>query len=298
MRVLLTGASGQVGHEIESLTPTGFELLARTSSQLDITDASAVLTAVSEYKPAIIMNAAAYTAVDQAESESERAWSVNRTGPANLGKAAQGVGAVVFHLSTDYVFAGDLDRAYRETDPTGPTGVYGASKLAGEQALRAQLHRSLILRTSWVFGVQGKNFVKTMLKMGGEREELRVVADQTGCPTSATSIANCFWELAAHFQNAEELQWGTYHFAGSPPCTWHDFAREIFTRALQTGLLHKLPVLRPITTQEYPTPAQRPAFSVLDCSLIQNTFGICQPDWRADLDKVLEELRTNGVRVV
>lgn len=291
MRVLLTGASGQVGHEIERLTPAGFELLAQTSSQLDITDASAVLAAVSAYKPDIIMNAAAYTAVDQAESESERAWSVNRTGPASLGKAAHGVGAVVFHLSTDYVFAGDLDRAYRETDGTEPTGVYGASKLAGEQALMAHLQRSLILRTSWVFGVQSKNFVKTMLKMGAEREELRVVADQTGCPTSAMSIASCFWELAAHYQDSGDLQWGTYHFAGSPPCTWHEFAREIFTRALQPGLLHKLPAICPIPTQEYPTPAQRPAFSVLDCSLIQRTFGIFQPDWRVDLDKVLEELR-------
>ncbi|GGC99351.1 dTDP-4-dehydrorhamnose reductase [Halopseudomonas salina] len=291
MRVLLTGASGQVGHEIERLTPTGFELLARTSSQLGITDASAVQTAVSEYKPAIIMNAAAYTAVDQAESESERAWSVNQIGPANLGKAAQSVGAVVFHLSTDYVFAGDLNHAYRETDSTGPTGVYGASKLAGEQALLAQLQRSLILRTSWVFGVHGKNFVKTMLKLSNEREELRVVADQRGCPTSAASIANCLWELAVRYQKAGDLQWGTYHFAGSPACTWHDFAQEILNRALQSGLLDKLPALRPITTQDYPTPAQRPAFSVLDCSLIQNTFGICQPDWRVDLDKLLEELR-------
>ncbi len=291
MRVLLTGASGQVGHEIERLTLAGFDLLARTSSQLDITDASAVFAAASEYKPDIIMNAAAYTAVDQAESEAERAWSVNKTGPANLAKAAQSVGAAVFHLSTDYIFAGYSKGAYRETDAPGPTGVYGASKLAGEQALMAGVQRSLILRTSWVFGVHGKNFVKTMLKMGGEREELRVVADQRGCPTSAASIARCLWELAARYQKAEDLQWGTYHFAGSPDCTWHDFAQEILNRALQSGLLHRLPVLRPITTRDYPTPAQRPACSVLDCSQIQHTFGIRQPDWRNDLDKVLEELR-------
>jgi dTDP-4-dehydrorhamnose reductase len=291
MRVLLTGASGQVGHEIERLALAGFDLLARTSSQLDITDASAVLAAASDFKPDIIMNAAAYTAVDQAESESECAWSVNKTGPTNLAKAAQNVGAAVFHLSTDYVFAGDSKCAYRETDAPGPTGVYGASKLAGEQALMAEVQRSLILRTSWVFGVHGKNFVKTMLKMGAEREELRVVADQRGSPTSAASIANCLWALAAHYRKAGDLQWGTYHFAGSPACTWHDFAQEILNRALQSGLLHRLPVLCPITTQDYPTPAQRPAFSVLDCSQIQHTFGISQPDWRDDLDEVLEQLR-------
>lgn len=291
MRVMLTGSAGQVGQEIARLAPGAFDLKALTSAQLDITDAAAVEAAVKACKPDIIINAAAYTAVDQAEREPERAFRINQTGPANLGRAARDTGAAVFHISTDYVFAGDQARAYRETDQCAPTGVYGASKLAGEHALAESLTSSLVLRTSWVFGAKGNNFVKTMIRLGNERDELRVVADQFGCPTSAVSIASCLWQLAESYRKAGDLRWGTYHFAGSPSCSWHAFAEVILDRAYEKGLIKRRPLVHPIDTRDYPTPARRPAFSGLDCSALLRAFGIAQPDWRNDLDAMLEELK-------
>ncbi len=288
---MLTGSAGQVGHEVARLTPGAFDLKALTSAELDITDAAAVEAAVKACRPDIIINAAAYTAVDKAEQEPERAFDVNQTGPANLGRAARDADAAVIHISTDYVFTGDQTRAYRETDPCAPTGVYGASKLAGEHALTGSLTQSLVLRTSWVFGATGNNFVKTMIRLGNEREELRVVADQYGCPTSAAAIANCLWQLAESYRMKGDLRWGTYHFAGAPSCSWHAFAEVVLDCAYQTGLIKKRPPVHPITTRDYPTPARRPAFSELDCALILQTFGIEQPDWRKDLNAMLRELQ-------
>ena len=186
MRVLITGARGQVGYELLRLAPQGFDAVGLGSAELDIADASAVAREVERLQPHLIINAAAYTAVDKAESDTERAYAVNRDGPANLGVAASHLGIPVLHISTDYVFAGDAKEPYRETDATGPTGVYGASKLAGERALAGACERHLVLRTSWVFGAHGNNFVKTMLRLGSERDELSVVADQLGCPTSVS----------------------------------------------------------------------------------------------------------------
>lgn len=287
MRVLITGARGQVGHELMRLVPAGFEALGMGSAQLDIADAAQVARVVAELQPQLIINAAAFTAVDKAESEAQRAWAVNRDGVRHLAIAAERLSIPLLHISTDYVFAGDASEPYRETDPTQPTGVYGASKLGGEAALLADCSKYLVLRTSWVFGAHGNNFVKTMLRLGRERDELAVVADQHGCPTSAASIATALWALASQYREQGTLQWGIYHFSGAPACTWHAFAQEIFHQAYVQGLVAKVPQIRAIGSAEYPTPARRPDWSVLDCSKLQGAHGIALPDWREDLNVVL-----------
>ena len=290
MRVLIAGAHGQVGHELLRFAPDGCEVVALGSAELDITNAQQVAKVVERLRPQLIINAAAYTAVDKAESEPERAWAVNRDGIAHLAQTAERLGIPIFHISTDYVFAGDASEPYRETDPTGPTGVYGASKLGGELELVANCSEHIILRTSWVFGAHGNNFVKTMLRLGREREELGVVADQRGCPTSAASIARALWALAVQYREHGSLQWGLYHFSGTPACTWHEFALEIFRQAHALSLLERVPLVRAICTADYPTPATRPAWSVLDCAKLRETLGIAQADWREELVQVLREL--------
>ena len=290
MRVLITGAHGQVGHELMRHVPDGFEPVGMGSAQLDIADAVQVAEVVAAVQPQLIINAAAYTAVDKSENEPQRAWAVNRDGVAHLAQAAERLGIPLLHLSTDYVFAGDAREPYRETDPTGPTGVYGASKLGGEVALAEHCRQQLTLRTSWVFGVHGNNFVKTMLRVGREREELGVVADQHGCPTSAASIASALWSLASQYRQHGTLQWGVYHFSGAPASTWYEFALEVFRQAQELKLLDRLPHVRAISTVDYPTPAQRPAWSVMDCSKLHAAHGIAQADWRDELRMVLREL--------
>lgn len=290
MRVLITGARGQVGHELLRRAPAGFEVSGLGSQELDIADNAQVCAAIERLQPQLIINAAAYTAVDKAESESGRAYAVNRDGVANLARAD----VPVLHISTDYVFAGDATQPYRESDSTGPTGVYGASKLAGEQVLAESNPRHLILRTAWVFGAHGHNFVKTMLRLGRERDSLGVVADQRGGPTAAAAIADALWQLASRYRDSGDLAWGTYHFTGAPACTWHAFAEEIFRQGLERGLLTRLPQVNAITTSDYPTPARRPAWSVLDGSRLEATYGIAQPDWRQGLAAVLDELATSA----
>lgn len=291
MRVLITGAQGQVGHELLRLAPNAFDVAGLGSGDLDITDAHAVAREVERLQPQLIINAAAYTAVDRAESEPDLAYAVNRDGPLHLGKVAERQGIPVLHISTDYVFAGDAQAPYRETDPTGPTGVYGASKLAGEQALAASCTRHVIMRTSWVFGAHGHNFVKTMLRLARERDHLSVVADQQGCPTSAASIARALWSLAQQYRQEGSLRWGVYHYSGTPACSWHEFAEEIFRQAHSIGLIPGLPAVDAISSQQYPTPAKRPAWSVLDCSLLTQIYGIDPADWRDELKAVLTELK-------
>jgi dTDP-4-dehydrorhamnose reductase len=290
MRVLIAGAHGQVGHELMRLVPAGFEAIGLGSAELDIADAAQVAAVVERVQPQLIINAAAYTAVDKAESEPQLAYAVNRDGVAHLASAAQARAIVLLHLSTDYVFAGDATSPYSEQDATAPTGVYGASKLAGELALAAGCSRYMILRTSWVFGAHGNNFVKTMLRLGRERDELSVVADQQGCPTSAASIARALWTLASEYLDRGALQWGTYNFSGSPACSWYEFALEVFRQGRELDLLAKVPHVNAISTVAYPTPAKRPAWSLLDCSKLQTAHGITQADWRHELHTVLVEL--------
>lgn len=294
MRVLITGARGQVGHELLRLAPNAFfDVVGLGSEDLNITDAHAVAREVERLQPQLIINAAAYTAVDRAESEPERAFAVNRDGPLNLGCAAERLGIPVLHISTDYVFAGDARTPYREDDPTAPTGRYGASKLAGEQALAASCSRYIVMRTSWVFGAHGHNFVKTMLRLSKERDSLSVVADQQGCPTSAASIARALWLLVHRYQREGSLAWGVYHYRGAPACSWHGFAEEIFRQAHLLGLITHKPIVYAITTEQYPTPARRPAWSVLDCSLLKQLYGIESVDWRDELKSVLAELQSS-----
>jgi dTDP-4-dehydrorhamnose reductase len=273
------------------LAPQGIEVLGLDAQALDITEPAQVARRVAELAPGAIINAAAYTAVDRAESDVQRAYAVNRDGVALLAEAAEHLAIPLLHISTDYVFAGDGDRSYREEDATAPAGVYGASKLAGEQALAERCSRGLILRTSWVFGAHGNNFVKTMLRLAGERDELAVVADQHGGPTPAASIAGVLWLLVERYRDQDSLRWGTYHFSGSPTCNWHEFAEEVFRQALELQLIERVPRMRAITSAEYPTPARRPLWSVLDCSKLERQFGIAQPDWRAGLHQVLQQLR-------
>lgn len=294
--VLITGAKGQVGAELVKLAPAGFTVIGLGSDQLNITNQQQVDAAVAEHQPSLIINAAAYTAVDKAESAAAQAFAVNEKGVACLAKAAQQAGIPLFHISTDYVFDGDgvfdgkAKIAYPETAVVNPQSVYGASKLAGEQALAATHNKHIILRTSWIFGATGNNFVKTMLRLGKERDELAVVADQHGCPTSAASIAQVLWQLAKNYQQQGDLPWGIYNFSNFPACTWHDFALEIFKQGKALGLLEKIPNVKAITTADYPTPAKRPAWSVLDCKKIEAVLGHQVPDWKIELNQLLKNL--------
>ena len=291
MRILVCGAGGQVGHElINRASGYGLEALGMTRDNLDITDAGQVADLVSRLKPGLIINAAAYTHVDNAETHGERAYSVNRDGAERLAQAARQASIPLLHISTDYVFSGNARAPCREEDEVAPTGVYGASKLAGEAAIQAVLDEHLILRTSWVYGVHGHNFVKTMLRLGCQRDALSVVADQYGCPTQAGSIADALLELAQRYAQNGVLAWGLYHYSGRSPCTWFDFAVEVFRQAEAKGMLAARPKVSPISTAQYPTPARRPAWSVLDCSKFETTFGIETHDWHDDLSIVLDAL--------
>lgn len=287
MRVLITGARGQVGHELVHQAPQTVELIALGSQELDISCAEQVKQAMHTHRPDLIINAAAYTAVDQAETDSERAYAVNHAGCLHLAQAAQQLNIPLLHISTDYVFSGTAQTAYRETDSCQPQSIYGASKLAGEQAIVQHCPQHIILRTSWVFGTEGNNFVKTMLRLAQTRDELSIVADQQGNPTSARSIANALWAITLQYQSNPSQPWGIYHYSGTPACTWYDFAENIFQQALQLSLIKQSPQLNAITTADYPTPAKRPAYSVLDNQLISDTFGIKASNWREELHTVL-----------
>lgn len=292
MRILVCGSNGQVGHELVARAAGfGLEATGLPRKQLDICQPAQVASALQRYQPGLIINAAAYTLVDHAETDVERAYAVNRDGCSTLAGAASLARIPLLHISTDYVFAGDGSMPYRESDMAVPAGVYGASKRAGELEIQARLDEHLILRTSWVYGAYGNNFVKTMLRLGAQRDALSVVADQFGCPTHAGSIAEVLLELAARYASSGRLAWGLYHYCGAPPCSWHDFAVEIFRQAQEKGLLARCPQVHPINTAQYPTPARRPAWSVLDCSLIERTFGIAARDWRGELSLVLDELK-------
>lgn len=291
MRILVCGAGGQVGHELVGRAGAyGLEALGMTSGRLDITNADQVAEVVKQLKPGMIINAAAYTHVDNAETHREQAFAVNRDGAARLAEAAGRAAIPLLHISTDYVFSGEARMPYCETDEVAPTGVYGASKLAGEDAIQAELREHLILRTSWVYGVHGHNFVKTMLRLGRQRDSLSVVADQYGCPTQAGSIADVLLQLARHYVQTGSLAWGLYHYSGRSSCTWFDFAVEIFRQAEAKGMLAQQPRVSSIATSQYPTPARRPAWSVLDCTKFETTFGINTRNWHDDLSDVLDAL--------
>ena len=289
MRIVITGAKGQVGWELARRAPSlGYEALAWDVDELDITDAGAVHAALEASGAAAVINAAAYTAVDQAEQDSARAFSVNRDGPAHLAAACARLQIPLFHISTDYVYDGGKRDPYVEDDPVTPLGVYGASKLAGDEAVRQVLPRHLILRVSWVFGVHGHNFVKTILRLAREREELRIVVDQHGCPTFAGDIAATLLELVRRIDDIDaNAAWGIYHYRGEPATTWHGFASAIVESARAREAL-AVRVVTPITTADYPLPAARPMNSVLDCAKLAERCGIQPPPWRIGLEAVLD----------
>ncbi|MGF6228735.1 dTDP-4-dehydrorhamnose reductase [Inquilinus ginsengisoli] len=281
MTLVVLGAGGQVGRELAELAQArGLAMRALARSEVDITDAAAVAAAVRGAD--FVANCAAYTAVDKAETERDQAFAVNATGPGVIARACAEAGAALLHISTDYVFRGDGDRPWREDDPIAPLSVYGESKAAGEAAVREALPRHVILRTAWVFAAHGNNFVRTMLRLGAERPELRIVADQRGGPTAAADIAAAILAIRERAQAPGFDGWGTFHFAGAPATSWHDFAAAIF--AEKGGAA---PALRPIATSDYPTPARRPSNSVLDCGKIGRVFGLAQPDWRRALSAVV-----------
>jgi dTDP-4-dehydrorhamnose reductase len=290
MRILLTGAMGQVGWEVKRRCDRDRHALwALDRRALDITDLKAIERVLDDSQSEIVINAAAYTAVDRAEQEASLAYAVNRDGAAYLAMACATRGIPLLHISTDFVFDGGRQGGYREDDPVAPLGVYGSSKWAGEEKVRDILTRHLILRVSWVFGAHGGNFVKTMLRLARERETLSVVADQRGCPTYAGDVADVLLDFVDRLEVGDELVWGTYHYAGTPPTTWHGFTVAILDAARDFEELRALSVI-PITTAEYPTPARRPADSTLDCSRLASQFGIKPRSWKAGLNATLRAI--------
>lgn len=287
MRILITGSKGQLGAELLGSIPAGCEACGIDLAELDLTDAAALSAYVAEFAPDVIVNAAAYTAVDKAEDEVEAAYAANRDAVANLARAAKVVGARLLHVSTDYVFDGRGHVPYQPSDPTGPLGVYGASKLAGEQVLREILpDRSVIVRTAWLYSGRGNNFVKTMLRLMAERDSLGVVVDQIGTPTSAATLADVLWRFAAN----PELS-GVYHWTDAGVASWYDFAVAIREEAVAAGLLAgTAAVVKPIATADYPTKTARPAYSVLDKTATWRAFDIASAHWREPLRRVVRAL--------
>lgn len=291
--MLVTGAQGQVGKELTHIADDkGYNIIAASRAELDITQEENVGNYISKLQPDIVINAAAYTAVDKAEDEQKVAFAINRDGAKNLALACKKQNIPLLHISTDYVFDGSKSEPYGESDTVSPLGVYGESKWQGEEAIRKILHEHIILRVAWVFGAQGNNFVKTMLRLGKERDELNIVNDQFGGPSPAKNIAQTLITLVEQYQQQNNtLVWGTYHYCGSPKTSWYDFAKEIFDQGFGMGLLNKHVKVKPITTAEYPTIAKRPANSMLNCEKLATTYGIEMPDWKEALRKVLMKLR-------
>ena len=287
MKVLITGASGQVGRALQESIPPGAEVRALTHAQLDISDATAVRSVLGNFTPTVVINAAAYTAVDRAESEPAAAEAINAAGPRHLAEAVLGLtGARLLQISTDYVFDGRGSAPRRPDDPTGPLSVYGRSKLAGERAVLELLgNRAVVLRTAWVYAAAGSNFVLTMLRLMRERGAVRVVSDQRGSPTAAASVARALWRAAA----LPEAH-GVLHWTDAGTTNWYEFACAIAADAQAEGLLARAPEVTPITTAEYPTPAPRPLNSTLDLTASATQLGMRPVPWRDNLRTTLRAL--------
>lgn len=290
MKVLITGARGQLGLCLQSRITNDFEPIALSSSELDITSKSMVNHAITTLQPDLIVNCAAYTAVDQAENDEKTAYSVNCTGPENLAYAAAILGIPLIHISTDYVFDGESKTPYLPESPTAPTSVYGNTKLAGEKAVQAITSKHIIIRTAWVFSEYGSNFVKTMIKLGSSKDELGIVADQIGCPTYAGDLAQLIIMFADKLKNADFNQYGVYHFCGNKAVSWYDFAKEIFTRQLSVDENYKAPKLNPLSTAQFPTAAKRPQYSVLADNSLPLLGLLESSNWRNSLSTVINKL--------
>ncbi|MEE4263303.1 MAG: dTDP-4-dehydrorhamnose reductase [Desulfobacteraceae bacterium] len=290
MKLLITGAHGQLGRSIiDASQSKGCRVQAPPEEDLDITDHGKVDHIITDLQPDIVINTAAYTQVDKAETEETLAFKINKTGCTHLARTCAEKQIPLVHISTDYVFDGQKDAPYLETDPMSPIGVYGRSKAEGEIEIRSILKEHIILRTSWLYGIHGQNFVKTMLRLATGQKEIRVVADQYGCPTNSADLAQAILTICDYLYSKPKISWGTFHYCGSGVISWHTFAEKI----MELTRLHQgTPTARaePVTTAEYPTRAARPIYSALDCSRITRHFGIRPRPWQISLEKTVRQL--------
>ena len=290
MKLLIIGSKGQLGSELViECKRNDFSFLALDLPEFNITDQPQVKKTLADFKPSIVINASAYTNVDMAETEPEIAYTVNSDGPANLAVSCDKNRIPIIHISTDYVFDGSKGQPYAESDPVSPLGIYGKSKEKGESKLRSILKQHIILRTSWLYSAYGNNFVKTMLKLGKEKEIIKVVSDQYGCPTCAADLAEAVVDISKQITQNFKIAWGTYHYCGLGITTWHEFAKAIFEIASQYQN-YKVSSVEAITTAQYPTKTKRPAFSALDCGLFKKHFGINIKPWQESLEKTIERI--------
>jgi dTDP-4-dehydrorhamnose reductase len=292
MKLLVTGAKGQLGWELMRHAAEGsFSVTGVDLPEVDLCEDAQVAQTFEAARPDLVINAAAYTNVDGAESERALCYRVNEAVPRRLAVACRRAGIPLMHISTDFVFHDPRTTPWTESDPVSPRGVYAASKAVGEDAVKAELNQHLIVRTAWLYGIRGKNFVKTMLTLARDREEIGVVADQEGCPTFAGDLAQTLLAMAAKLAGGGELAWGTYHYCGGGSTTWHGLAEAAIDLARRRKQVDfKLKRLKALTTAEYPTPAVRPAYSVLDCGKIEKALGIAIPTWETVLAAVIDDL--------
>ncbi len=290
MKILITGADGQLGRElINQGQLKGFSVQAPSEDDMDITDLEKIDRCMAFHQPEVVINAAAYTQVDKAESEAALAFAVNTTGSANLARMCAKNKTPLVHISTDYVFDGQKGTSYLETDTISPVGVYGRSKAEGEIEIRSHLKEHIILRTSWLYGIHGHNFAKTMLKLATTKPKIRVVADQYGSPTNAADLAQTILIISDRMQFNNDVDWGTYHYCGQGVISWYNFAEKIVGLARLYADV-KTTRIEPIATADYPTRALRPIYSALDCSRIQKHFGINPKPWQKSLEITIKEL--------
>lgn len=288
MKVLITGATGQLGQALVRIAPSNVEVVALARIDLDLADNDEILPVLTRNSPAVVINAAAYTAVDKAESERDTAFAINAAGCAALAEACRSIGARLAHVSTDFVFDGAQPRPYRPNDAARPLNVYGASKLEGERRIAAVEGLSwIIVRTAWVYAAVGKNFVLTMLRLFNERHTINVVCDQIGTPTSAVSLAHCVWRAALDPRSKNEI----LHYTDAGAASWYDFAVAVYEEARALGMIEKEIEILPIRTEQYPTPARRPHFSVLDKHDTLARLQIAPVHWRVALRSVLKEIK-------
>ena len=290
MKILVLGSKGQLGQCLnDQLAITEHDVVYTSRGQIDIAEIEVTKAQMLEISPDIVINATAYTAVDRAQEEHQVADRINHLAVANIASICKQLDCWLIHVSTDYVFDGNSEVPYKEDNPTNPQGIYGDSKLKGEEAIKASGCKYLIIRTAWVYSEYGNNFLKTMLRLGADSHELSIVGDQIGCPTYSQDIAKTIVSILSCL-NLEGSSSGTYHYCGDEPCSWYDFARAIFLEAEVQGL--KTPShVKSITTADYPTPAVRPAYSVLDCSKIESCFDVTSSSWRDGIKIVINRLQ-------
>ncbi len=292
MKILIIGKHGMLAQELlQNFHEAGGGVVCKGRPEVDLCKPDTIREVLLTHHPSVIINAAAYTAVDRAESHPDPAFAVNRDGTRCLAEHSHRLGIPLIHISTDYVFDGKKRRPYREDDPVSPLGVYGQSKWEGEEAVRRCQPHHIILRTSWLYGLYGRNFLKTILNKAKETEELRIIDDQWGCPTWAKDVASALAVITRKVRDANEVPWGTYHFCSAGETTWYEFGRTIIDQAREFLSL-KIERITPIATDEYPAQVKRPAYSVLDCSKIHHAFDLRQPQWQESAQRCLEELST------